>query len=196
MNKMFAVFFTLVLASQQISACDTSVRHDEDLDCSHVGCPPWFLRNETTCNCQCGDQLEGIIKCDDNKYAQDIRVLDCYCMTTDKELGTVAGACFYNCERHFDVPQKYGRDELYHSLPLNLSCLNEEMCEKTLKRTGRLCGKCMDGYQLSAYSYDMKCVQCSKSTVHSWITYVCIGIYSTDMLLRVCPSSSHKCNLP
>ena len=158
----------IALTSQCINADDSSLGN-----CSHVECPTWFYPNETTCECQCGSAVGGVVECSDKKRAEGVGILDCYCLTTDDRnwSNVVAGACFFNCERHNDAHDKYSRDKLYHSVPLNLSRLNEEMCKKGLKRAGRLCGGCMEGYQLPAYSYNMKCIRCSASTVSSWITY-------------------------
>ena len=52
-------------------------------------CPPWFIYNETTSKCQCGNDLGGIVKCNDKEGAQENAIMDCYCMTHDEKLGTV-----------------------------------------------------------------------------------------------------------
>ena len=132
-------------------------------------CGPWFFFNHTTSECQCGNSLNGIIKCQDGDCVQENAVIGCYCMTHDEEIGTVAGACFYNCQT-----QNVKEAVLYRKLPLNLTLLNDVMCG-TFKRTGRLCGECKEGYQISAYSYDMKCTRCSISGVRGWIIYFCVA---------------------
>lgn len=50
-------------------------------------------------------------------YAEGVEVLDCYCLMTDdrNQSNMVAGACFYNCEKH---DNEHHRDKLYHPLPL------------------------------------------------------------------------------
>ncbi len=113
---------------------------------SNSTCPPWFIYNETTSKCQCGNDLGGIVKCNDKEGAHE-------------KLGMIAGSFFYNCayKRNVTKTYLYNRDSPYHQLPLKSSELDEAMCGKTLKRTGRLCGKCMKRYQLSAYPYQMKC---------------------------------------
>ena len=94
-------------------------------------------------------------------------------MTYDKEVGTVAGLCLYNYIKQ-ESNGSYGVSQLYHKMPLNNSLLNEKMCGD-FKRGGRLCGSCEEGFQLSSYSYNMKCVQCSRSVFMNWMIYVCVA---------------------
>ncbi len=136
-------------------------------------CPPWFIYNETTSKCQCGNDLGGIVKCNDKEGDQENAIMDCYCMTHDEKLGTVVGSCEYNCEYHKDKNAKYNKDILYRPLPLNTSRLNEEMCG--LNREGVLCGRCKKGLHLSAYSFRIKCHNCSTSSLKNWIVYLCVA---------------------
>ncbi len=136
-------------------------------------CPPWFIYNETTSKCQCGNDLGGIVKCNDKEGAQENAIMDCYCMTHDEKLGTVVGSCEYNCDYHKDKNAKYNRDVLYRPLPLNTSLLNEEMCG--LNREGVLCGRCKKDLQLSAYSFRIMCHNCSTSSLKNWIVYLCVA---------------------
>ncbi len=138
-------------------------------DSGNDTCPPWFIYNETISKCQCGNDLGGIVKCNDKEGAQENAIMDCYCMTHDKKVGTVVGSCEY----HKDKNVKYNRDVLYRPLPLNTSLLNEEMCG--LNREGMLCGRCKKGLQLSAYSFRIKCHNCSTSSLKNWIVYLCIA---------------------
>ena len=94
-------------------------------------------------------------------------------MTYDEELGTVAGSCFYDYFKQ-ESNGSYGVYQLYRKMPLNNSLLNDAMCGD-FKRAGRLCGSCEKGFQLSAYSYNMKCVQCSRSVFMNWMIYVCVA---------------------
>ena len=60
-------------------------------------CPTWFtcVSNE----CLCGNQGSDAVVCDTHR--QTSAVLDCHCVTYDKEnQSTFAGLCFYNCENH------------------------------------------------------------------------------------------------
>ena len=138
---------------------------------SNQTCGPWFIFNSNTSKCQCGNDLDSIIKCQDGNNNQENAVIGCYCMTHDEEIGTVAGACFYNCKY---CRSAHKSDVNYYKMPLNLSSLNDVMCG-AIGRAGRLCGGCKEGYQPSAYTYDMKCVRCSTSGIYGWITYFSIA---------------------
>ena len=54
-------------------------------------------------------------------------VLNCHCVTHDKE--DYAGLCVYNCER--PVLNK-ALENVYHSLPKNISDLNSYMCGRLI----------------------------------------------------------------
>ena len=103
-----------------------------------------------------------------NSLLQESYILWFYCVTHDKYLGTVTGLCIYN--------QWYitGRvhSSLHYHLPqsINISELNDAMCGR-LKRTGRLCGQCQDGFSPPVYSYDLWCVECS-NTRYNWLKYI------------------------
>ena len=140
---------------------------------SHTNCPTtWFIYDNATSRCECGSLLGGIISCSDEENFRENSVFGSHCMTYDKELGVVAGLCFYNDIKHQNnsrvIPQ------LYLQLPLNDSLLDDKMCG-VFRRTGRLCGSCQEGLQLSAYSYDMKCVKCSTSVLQNWIKYLSVA---------------------
>ena len=57
------------------------------------------------------------------------------------------------------------------------------MCGKRFERAGRLCGKCKDGYQLPAYSFNMKCINCSASAAQSRATYLCMAFLPLTVFL-------------
>ena len=77
------------------------LNNSESSDPGHDICPPWFIYNETTSKCQCGNDLGGIVKCNDKEGAQANAILECYCMTHDEKLGTVVGNCLLNCVNHY-----------------------------------------------------------------------------------------------
>ncbi len=151
----------------------------QDFEGSHLdnqedkSCPPWFIYNATSDRCHCGDDLKGIVSCNDKSGDEKIAVMDCFCMTPSENHGTVVGACFYNCEHSSTV---FSRDILYHSMPLNSSELDKAMCEKRFNRAGRLCGRCKHGYFPSAYSYDLKCRKCPPEDIPgNWARYFIIS---------------------
>ena len=173
MNVFGMVIYSSLMAMSFISL----IRAEDNLHLRTAApnqtCGPWFFFNHTTSECQCGKSLNGTIKCQDGDCVQENAVIGCYCMTHDEEIGTVAGACFYNCQMH-NIEEAYTYAVLYRKLPLNLTLLNDVMCG-AFKRTGRLCGECKEGYQISAYSYDLKCTRCSISGVRGRIMYFCVA---------------------
>ena len=158
--------------SSEEAALDSSYRSEEDA-CSS----PWFIRNSTSPDhaCQCGSELGGMVRCNDQDHNKEIGIMNCYCMTTDDQYGILAGPCFFSC-----LKTDY---KLYYSLPLNTSELNKAMCEKGFERAGRLCGNCKDGYQFPAYSFSIKCTNCSASGARSWATYFCMAFIPLTLFL-------------
>ena len=86
-------------------------------------------------------------------------------MTYNKLMGTVVGACFYNCAK-----KPFLKEKLYRLVPSDVTKLNSYMCGH-LNREGQLCGKCKENYSIPVYSYEMKCVQCSTSPFN-WVKYI------------------------
>ena len=106
--------------------------------------------------CKCGDIPHSILRCDDN-WPGTVSVLDCYCLTYNKEKDTnEIGQCIFNC----------ASDTLYQEVPMNVSQLklNYFMCEEN--REGTLCGKCKDTFYPIAYSFDMKCTKCGNRGIN------------------------------
>ena len=170
MSYFISVIFLLSTSSYSAAGGDTGSNQVTTANTSHTSCQTWFTYNNITSKCECGSLLGGIISCRDKENLQENSVFHSYCMTYDEELGIVTGTCFYNFISYDgnDVPH------IYRQLPMNNSLLNDEMCGD-FKRTGRLCGSCEEGFQLSAYSYNMKCVQCSRSVFMNWMIYVCVA---------------------
>lgn len=170
---LFKVAVLLLLVTRYASSSKLD-SHLTVTDSSGTICPPWFVLNETSSECECGSNLGGIVECVDDKYPQKNAIMDCYCMTRDEKYGTIVGSCCYNCENHYDM-KRYGSDKLYSNLPLNITLLDEVMCGNS-GRAGRLCGKCKDGHHLAAYSYNMKCMKCPlSSAIHNWMAYICVA---------------------
>ena len=160
---IFVVFF---LSTFSYSAAGGNTGSNQ-VTTANTSCQTWFTYNNITSKCECGNLLRGIVSCRDKENFKANSVISGYCMTYDKEVGTVAGLCLYNYKSN-DVSQ------LYHKMPLNNSLLNDEMCDD-FKRTGRLCGSCEEELQHSAYSYNIKCVQCSRSVFINWMIYLCVA---------------------
>ena len=112
----------------------------------------WFV------SCECGNDVSGVVHCE--TATGELSVLDCHCLTLDYTAQgqplPVAGSCIFNCANNTHV------DLMYHNAPTDCASLN---------RQGTLCGQCMDGYTVPAYSYDLKCIKCN-SNHESWGQYI------------------------
>ena len=116
-------------------------------------CPKGTI-HDTLCKCGYGDDLDDIIKC--NEDGSISAVLDCHCATSDKERNvTKVGACIYNCV-YFT---KGSADNVY--LSLNTSKKKGAHICKDFNRAGALCGECLPEYYHLAYSYNLTCVNCT-----------------------------------
>ena len=119
----------------------------------------WFVWDNETKSCHCGDDLNGIVQCD--TPTKELSVIDCHCLTVhstkDEQKLPVVGKCIFNCANH--TLKKY---TLYKSAPSDCASLN---------RQGTLCGQCLDGYTVPAYSYEVKYIRCD-SQLENWGLYI------------------------
>ena len=130
-----------------------------------MSCPVWFMYDSTSQQCICGDDLGGVIGCDNEE--QRAYVMRCYCMTYDNQTGVTVGSCFTNCFMN----KSSMSFQLYFRVPMNHSDLNEVMCGERWNRDGKFCGKCKDGYYPLVYSYNMKCIKCANAK-YNWFKFV------------------------
>ena len=101
-------------------------------------CHTWFFPElSSNGTCRCGDDVHGLVRCNDSTKQAFIR--SCHCMTYNESNGPVVGACFYNLLRPTLT------HTLFDLVPSNITELNKYMCEH-LNREGQLCGKCKEGY--------------------------------------------------
>ena len=159
-------FFIVVIAAKGFA------RHGSEDDIltqrNTSTCPPWFSYDNITGQCECGDELDGIVSCDNKE--KKVYVMECYCMTYDKHLGVVVGSCSTNClVRRSDLSFHV----YFNNIPPEVNNLNEKMCGKRWNRNGTLCGKCKDGYYPLAYSYNMSCTKCTYKDKYNWAKYIC-----------------------
>ena len=144
--------------------CKCEELYESAADASHdPPCPTWFFPDPSSnSTCRCGDDVHGIVRCNDSTKEAFIR--SCYCMTYNESTGPVVGACFYNFVRPTQI------HTLYELVPSHITKLNNYMCGQ-LNREGQLCGRCKENYSVPVYSYDLNCVQCSTSPFN-WILYI------------------------
>ena len=142
-----------------------SKRHcNEPLTCSEDqedACPPGLFCEGG--QCECGVYPNYIFGCNGTASS----VLECSCVTFNEERKVVLiGACFYGCYRG----QSSKNSNVYHPLPRTGKALNDEMC-KSFKRTGALCGRCLQDHYPLAYSFNMTCIFCPHAS-RNWWRYV------------------------
>lgn len=133
-------------------------------------CPSWFMYDNDTGQCVCGDNFGGIVNCNGNRAY----VINCYCMSYVKETGTVVGSCSANCilEKKF-LNVSF---QMYYQVPVNPLHLNEALCGERWNRSGRFCGKCRDGHYPLVYSYDMNCIECTTTDLkYNWVKFVLVA---------------------
>ena len=111
-------------------------------------------------SCTCGKSIKRIVTCEEDKGV--LALQKCYCMTITtlkNEETPVVGPCLLACRQnsHFEF---------------NATDLNNMTCGPYY-RTGVLCSKCIEGYGLPVYSYDLSCVECADYT-YNWIRYVAV----------------------
>ena len=125
-------------------------------------CPPGYHsvslakeQNIKGMDCVCGNYPSNVVLC--NKVIASARIMSGWCMTYDVQLGMgIIGSWQYVSQMTHEMQQ-----DGYYVLPSTLQELDQFFC-KPLKRTGRLCGKCEDGYGVPVYSYDNQCVSCDE----------------------------------
>ena len=136
-------------------------------------CPLWTSLKSGTCTCN--HNIENIIQCEDGKGAQAL--LQCFCMTTSvaNNSSPVVGPCLQTCSPTASQ---------YVSLNTNTSSgIGNKTCGP-FHRTGVLCSKCIEGYGLPVYSYNLSCVNCTDYK-YNWIKYVAVhGIWSFNSVLH------------
>ena len=146
---------------------DAAPCSNESLPCSNKhpdSCPPGLFCVDG--HCKCGVYPENTIACN----GTDSFTFAYYCVTFDEEREVISmGACVRRMN-HTKPNGAIGVDTLYHELPRDVHFLDTLMCGP-LKRTGRLCGRCLPDHYPMAYSFNMTCIRCPN--VHwNWVRYI------------------------
>ena len=157
---------------------------------TYLDCPPWTECKNNDCVCRKEIQkYSETVKCNDATLQLSVRKYTC--VTYDDSTGEISvGRCIKDCyyEEYSDI--------IYLPLPLNVSKLNQFMCEESWNRTGRLCGKCLPGHSPLAYSYDLRCVECPEGNRNVW-KYILVAygpltmFYFIVLFLKINATSSH-----
>lgn len=122
-------------------------------------CPPWKYHKHHNSSCECGDTIDNIVVCEDDQ--QTVELLTCHCMSfREGSEMMLVGDCPYCCtDRFYTV--------IHNQTDLADLC-NHDIQQN---RQGLMCGKCMENFAPSPYSYTFKCTDCSDYK-HNWIKYV------------------------
>ena len=133
------------------------------VESSPLSCPGlWSVleNNNGSTRCVCGSNLGHVVHCDEGTL--EVGLHPCFCMsfyTKDPNI-TVVGACMYMCGRSYQLDA-------------------DHMCDKgdfASNREGQLCGRCREGFAPPVYSYDWRCVRCSRDNfLQNMVRYCVVG---------------------
>ena len=145
-------------------------------------CPSWTRPVNTTdgnISCECGDDIGGIISCD-NKTKQ-VFVSVCYCVTYTRQHDQVAvGACPYSCFYTTTISGIKNRG--VYLLPRNKSDLSDELCGQW-NREGQMCGRCKKGFAPPVLAYELVCMECNVTeSVSGALKFVAAGLLPPTIL--------------
>ena len=143
---------------------------------SNYTCPTWFYFSNITQRCECGVSSGGVY-C--NQQAMEVGIWFSCCATFSGQEGVFyAGRCLYS--------YKFNHSNTLGSLlPTDPDLLNEAMCGP-YNRKGLLCGECIDGYGPGVYTFDKKCVDCSKFSMSSAIWLYLLVEFIPVLLFFLC----------
>ena len=152
-----------------------SQQADRQLQTQSSNCSYWSHYNRITNTCDCGGDIFSIVTCETMEGVPNevqVHVNYGYCMTLNYNNNkAVVGACPYHYRR-CSPPCNY------EPVSRNLS---SDFCQ-SYKRTGQLCGQCVDGYSPPVYSYYAQCFRCNKGT-NNWPKYLAVSLLPTTAFL-------------
>ena len=126
-------------------------------------CPPGYIYSDKSHICECARDKYGgheVIFCNSSHYEFTAALYWTRCMTlyngTDSPV--VSGICF-------PYVSKGNAPKGFLTLPHSIDKLDDYFC-KPMKRTGRLCSRCMKGFGFPVLSYNVSCIKCNSSDLH------------------------------
>ena len=166
-SEWSAVLFSLLLV---VAAGDES-------------CPTWFNRYSKDGPCDCGKRVGSVVTC--NNETGEVGVLGSYCLTSNENEdgcdSNVVGRCLAMVNNGSKLS---GTGRLYSKVYPNISEQDRQTCGY-LNRQGRLCGECKEHHYVSAYSYDMKCHNCTSGLWSNVVQYICIAYLPLTVFLCI-----------
>ena len=164
-SQWSAVLFSLLLV---VAAGDES-------------CPTWFNRYSQDGPCDCGKRVGSVVTC--NNETRVVGVLGTYCLTSNGDEDGCDSNVVGRCLAMMNNGEKLsGTDGLYIKVYPNISEQDRQTCGY-LNRQGRLCGECKEHHYVSAYSYDMKCHNCTSGLWSSVVQYFCFAYLPLTVFL-------------
>ena len=151
------------------------------LGASNTSCLTGFYYNITTSKCDCDEFLVELSFTKCNQLHKRAYINNKVCLMSATKSNTYSvGLCPLTLVNWENITNR-----VWSELPSDPDMLNATMCGP-YNREGYLCGKCIDGYGLPVYSYDLKCVNCSKfSTGVSIVMYIIIQLFQLHCFLCV-----------
>ena len=158
----------LTFVAVVLSGENYQLMQEESNNCSAI---TWSVYNKQTGDCECGSPVRRIVFC--TKHGKDINVnvLDNFCITRNSKMTeNIVGPCLFRPfkAKSSNVPLSYT------PLTNNSFELDENMCGNA-RRTGQMCGRCINGTSPPVYSYRMECVRCPSGTTN-WGKYLAISL--------------------
>ena len=158
---MVGLILVIGLYLASIGASQNEVENAEE-------CPLWTFNHNGSCVCAHWDNQ--IVKCNPLNKSLSIRIF--YCMTVDPDLIPFVGPCLYNVSAYLLRQMRFLH--FYKRIETNTtSNINLETCG-VYKRTGLMCGQCIENYGLPVYSYHLACVKCLHYK-HNWLKYIAVA---------------------
>ena len=138
----------------------------------NTSCPPGTAYDPQQHNCTCVYNRARIVFCKYHCGEFEVGVLIGYCMTMNsKRSEVVVGSCPFKISTF---------EKTYiHTVPNNSSQLDGAFCGYA-RRTGQLCGQCVNGTSPPVYSYYPQCVKCPAGT-NNWAKYLAVSLLPTTL---------------
>ena len=148
--------------------------------CAERNCSTW-LHPSGDGQCSCGPSLGTVVVC--NNETQEVGVLSSFCLTSsgDGSNTSVVGRCLVVLHHGEMLLSPVG---IYDKVLPNITDQDQQTCGY-LNRQGQLCGKCKHNHFVSAYSYDIKCHNCTSSLWSGVVKYLCIAYLPLTVFLCV-----------
>ena len=152
--------------------------------CAERNCSMW-LHPSGDGQCSCGPSLGTVVVC--NNETQEVGVLGSYCLTSsgDGSNTSVVGRCLVVLHNGERLLSPVG---IYNKVLPNISEQDKQTCGH-FNRQGRLCGKCKHNHFVSAYSYDLKCHNCTSSLWSGVVKYLYMHCVFSPHCLPLCGDS-------